>query len=130
TSERAVQALYGLPDAALVEMGDFVGATLKYLRRHPAKRLALAGGFAKIGKLAQGHLDLHSARSALDLDALSGELVELGVPAKRAALGEARTAAALLAVAQDTDVPLAQRVARRAGTVAAQILGPGTRIEV
>src|SRR5919106_1703474 len=29
TSERAVQAHYGLPDAALIDMGDFVGGTLK-----------------------------------------------------------------------------------------------------
>src|SRR5882672_4152808 len=63
TSERAVQRLYGLPEAALIDMGDFVGGTLKYLRRHPVPRLTLAGGFAKIAKLAQGHLDLHSSRS-------------------------------------------------------------------
>src|SRR5205823_2872565 len=34
TSERAVQRLYELPEAALIDMGDFVGGTLKYLRRH------------------------------------------------------------------------------------------------
>src|SRR5262249_34889960 len=35
TSEAAVQALYGLPDTALIDMGDFVGGMLKYLRSHP-----------------------------------------------------------------------------------------------
>ena len=55
--------LYGLPEMALLDMGDFAGGTLKYLRRHPVPRLTLAGGFAKLAKLAQGHLDLHSARS-------------------------------------------------------------------
>src|SRR5438876_12447801 len=30
TSERAVQRLYDLPEAALIDMGDFVGGTLKY----------------------------------------------------------------------------------------------------
>src|ERR1700687_2467243 len=34
TSERAVQRLYDLPEAALIDMGDFAGGTLKYLRRH------------------------------------------------------------------------------------------------
>ena len=32
TSEKAVQRLYGLPEHALIDMGDFVGGTLKYLR--------------------------------------------------------------------------------------------------
>ncbi|MCH7487947.1 MAG: cobalt-precorrin-5B (C(1))-methyltransferase, partial [Proteobacteria bacterium] len=63
TSERAVQKLYGLPDEAMLDMGDFVGGLLKYLRRHPVPRLTLGGGFAKISKLAMGHLDLHSGRS-------------------------------------------------------------------
>ena len=63
TSERAVQVLHGLPEIALIDMGDFVGGTLKYLRRHPVPRLTLAGGFAKLAKLGQGALDLHSGRS-------------------------------------------------------------------
>jgi cobalt-precorrin-5B (C1)-methyltransferase len=54
TSELAVQQLYGLPDRALLDMGDFVGGTLKYLRRHPVARVTLAGGLAKMTKLAQG----------------------------------------------------------------------------
>ena len=78
TSERAVQALYGLPEFALIDMGDFVGGTLKYLRRHPIPRLTLAGGFAKLAKLAAGHLDLHSSRSAVDLPALAELLAERG----------------------------------------------------
>ena len=63
TSETAVQQLYGLPGHALIDMGDFVGGTLKYLRAHPVERITIAGGFAKLAKLAGGHLDLHSARS-------------------------------------------------------------------
>ena len=62
----AVQRLYGLPEHALIDMGDFVGGTLKYLRRHPVPRLTLAGGFAKLAKLAAGHLDLHSGSSRID----------------------------------------------------------------
>src|SRR5215469_15971014 len=90
TSERAVQRLYDLPDHALIDMGDFVGATLKYLRRHPVSRLTIAGGFAKLTKLAEGNLDLHSARSHVDTSALGRLLRELG--ASPAALDAARTA--------------------------------------
>ena len=67
----AVRELYGLDEMALLDMGDFAGGTLKYLRRHPMPRLSLAGGFAKLAKLAQGHIDLHSARSRLDQPVLA-----------------------------------------------------------
>ncbi|GBQ94002.1 cobalt-precorrin-5B (C(1))-methyltransferase [Asaia krungthepensis] len=66
TSENAVQALYELPETALIDMGDFAGGTLKYLHRHSVPRLTIAGGIAKMTKLAQGHLDLHSSRSLAD----------------------------------------------------------------
>ncbi|NEE50083.1 cobalt-precorrin-5B (C(1))-methyltransferase, partial [Streptomyces sp. SID8455] len=58
TSEKTVAAEYGLPDMALLDMGDFAGAVLKYVRRHPVARLTICGGFAKLSKLAAGHLDL------------------------------------------------------------------------
>ncbi|MFF8691036.1 cobalt-precorrin-5B (C(1))-methyltransferase [Streptomyces sp. NPDC015144] len=66
TSERTVVAEYGLPEIALLDMGDFAGAVLKYIRRHPVDRLTVCGGFAKLSKLAAGHLDLHSGRSQVD----------------------------------------------------------------
>ncbi|HCD50027.1 MAG TPA: cobalt-precorrin-5B (C(1))-methyltransferase, partial [Alphaproteobacteria bacterium] len=53
------------------DMGDFVGGMLKYLRRHPVPRLTIAGGFGKMVKLAQGHGDLHSARSQVDFGRLA-----------------------------------------------------------
>src|ERR687898_1118274 len=90
TSERAVQAYYGLPDVALIDMGDFVGGTLKYLRRHPIARVTLAGGFGKLAKLATGHLDLHSSRSAVDMPALAAWLAEHG--AASALIDDARGA--------------------------------------
>ncbi|HZU88823.1 MAG TPA: cobalt-precorrin-5B (C(1))-methyltransferase, partial [Stellaceae bacterium] len=78
TSERAVRRLYDLPDHALIDMGDFVGGMLKYLRRRPVPRLTIAGGFGKLAKLAGGALDLHSARSRADSAALAHLLGELG----------------------------------------------------
>lgn len=66
TSEKAAQAFHRLPDGALIDMGDFAGGLLKYLRSHPVPRLTIAGGFAKMSKLAQGALDLHSSRSQVD----------------------------------------------------------------
>ena len=71
TSESAVQKLFFLPEIALIDMGDFVGGMLKFLRRHPVPRVTIAGGIAKMTKLAQGRLDLHSRRGAVDLQALA-----------------------------------------------------------
>jgi cobalt-precorrin-5B (C1)-methyltransferase len=52
-------------------MGDFVGGMLKYLRSHPVPRVTIAGGIAKMSKLAEGRLDLHSKRGAVDFGALA-----------------------------------------------------------
>ena len=71
TSERVVQNLHGLPDGAMLDMGDFAGGMLKYLRRHPVARVTVGGGIGKMTKLAQGAMDLHSARSQVDLATLS-----------------------------------------------------------
>jgi cobalt-precorrin-5B (C1)-methyltransferase len=131
TSERAVQRLYDFPDHALIDMGDFVGATLKYLRRHPVARLTIAGGFAKLAKLAAGHLDLHSARSRVDLPALAGMLAGLGVdgPAEEAA-GTARGAAEILAIAGSKREALARAIAAQAREVALATLSGKIAIEV
>src|SRR5262249_354335 len=114
TSERAVQLLYDLPDHALIDMGDFVGGTLKYLRRHPVARATLAGRAAKIAKLAAGHLDLHSSQSRVDTAALAEMLGALGADdGTRAAARTADTAAAVLDIAGIWRTALADSVARQ-----------------
>jgi cobalt-precorrin-5B (C1)-methyltransferase len=131
TSERAVQRLYDLPEHALIDMGDFVGGTLKYLRRHPVPRLTLAGGFGKFAKLAAGHLDLHSRRSAVDPALLTQLLREVGAPpdAIAAATGS-DSAAAILELAGAYRAALGAAVARRAREVALATLAGDTAIEV
>ena len=71
TSEAVVQSLYKLPDHAMLDMGDFSGGLLKYLRRHPVEKLTIGGGIGKITKLAQGAKDLHSRRSQVNFDILN-----------------------------------------------------------
>ncbi|MEK9672398.1 MAG: cobalt-precorrin-5B (C(1))-methyltransferase [Rhodospirillaceae bacterium] len=128
TSERAVQARYGLPDMALIDMGDFAGGVLKYLRRHPVPRLTIVGGFGKLSKLAQGHLDLHSARSTLDLAALAGLVPENS--AVRDKIAHANTAMEALEIARQADMPLADRVAAGAKEVALAALAGDVAVEV
>jgi cobalt-precorrin-5B (C1)-methyltransferase len=131
TSERAVQLLYGLPEHALIDMGDFVGGTLKYLRRHPVPRLTLAGGFAKFAKLAAGHLDLHSSRSRIEPARLARLLAEAGAPPEAVAAAAASDSAAqILALAGPRQAALAESVARRAREVALATLSGGVAVEV
>jgi cobalt-precorrin-5B (C1)-methyltransferase len=81
SSENAAKARYDLPDIALMDMGDFVGGLLKYLRRNPVPKITIAGGFAKMVKLGQGATDLHSARSQVDFVALAALAAQAGLDA-------------------------------------------------
>ena len=78
TSEDACKKLYDFPQCAILDMGDFAGGLLKYLRKNPVAKLTLAGGFAKITKLAQGAMDLHSGRSSVDMEWLAKKTGALG----------------------------------------------------
>jgi cobalt-precorrin-5B (C1)-methyltransferase len=131
TSERAVQRLYALPDHALIDMGDFVGGTLKYLRRRPVARLTLAGGFAKMAKLAAGHLDLHSSKSQVEPVLLNEMLSSVGAGGRTlAAASGAETAGALLEAAGCWRAALADCVARRAREITLATLSGATAVEV
>ncbi|MEC8725284.1 MAG: cobalt-precorrin-5B (C(1))-methyltransferase [Pseudomonadota bacterium] len=124
TSEDRCQALLNLPDHAMIDMGDFVGGMLKYLRKHPVPNIVISGGFAKVCKLAQGNLDLHSGRSQVDLPWLAKVAEELGADnATQSAIRRANTAAAALFIAEKVELPLADDVAQRASGVAQDTVG-------
>ena len=130
TSEAAVQRLHGLPDHALIDMGDFAGGMLKYLRRHPVPRITVAGGVAKMAKLAQGLLDLHSRAGAVDLDWLAERVAEAGGDAQAvAAARTANTALEVFETARQRGLPLGEVVARYAWRTAAKAL-QGADIEL
>ena len=127
TSEAAVKALHNLPDAALIDMGDFVGGMLKYLRHHPVPRVTIAGGMGKMTKLGQGYLDLHSKRGAVDLGFLAAFAPNDLAQRVRAA----NTAKHAFEIAQAEGLDLAARVADAAWTAAAKALvGAGCELEI
>lgn len=131
-SEAAVQALHGLPEVALIDMGDFVGGMLKYLAAHPVPRVTVSGGVAKMTKLAQGLLDLHSKRGSADLAALAKLAREAG--GSEALAGEIATAnnvAHAFALAARERIALGDVVARRARAVALEVVtGRGIDLEI
>ncbi|BCB88949.1 cobalt-precorrin-5B C(1)-methyltransferase [Phytohabitans suffuscus] len=123
TSERVAAELYGLPEDALLDMGDFAGAVLKYLRRHPVPRLTVAGGIGKLSKLAEGHLDLHSGRSQVDLAAMAETVrVAGGDEALAARVAAANTALEALGHCQAAGLPLGDLIAERARRTAVEVL--------
>ncbi len=131
TSEQAVRQLHGLPEAALLDMGDFAGGTLKYLRDHPVARLSIAGGFGKLSKLAAGHLDLHSGKSQVDLAGLADIAGDIGGNAElRTTIAAANTANEALELARQDGLPLADAVAARARATALATLAGGIAVEV
>ncbi|GAC88172.1 cobalt-precorrin-5B (C(1))-methyltransferase [Gluconobacter thailandicus] len=122
-SERAVQALYGLPETALIEMGDFVGGVLKYIRRHPVPRLTIGGGIAKMTKLAQGRMDLHSKRGSADMPALAALATVAGAGADLAeAIAVAPTVAEAFLLASHAEIPLGDHIAQAARQFALSVL--------
>ena len=132
TSEAAVRRLYDLPETALIDMGDFVGGTLKYLRTHPVPRVTLAGRFGKFAKLAQGHLDLHSDKSRVDIAVLARLLDALGAsPSIIARAAEASSAGEVLTAATpEFAAALARRVAMQAREAALATLAGGIAVDV
>ncbi len=132
TSEVAIAKLYDLPDVALIDMGDFAGGMLKYLKANPIERVTVAGGFAKMSKLAMGRMDLHSRRGVVDLDQIAEWLREAG--ASETLVEEAKqanTAQQILELAQSAHIDLAAAIAERARLAAAKTLaGSGIALDV
>jgi cobalt-precorrin-5B (C1)-methyltransferase len=125
TSEDAVRAHFGLPLEAMLDMGDFAGGLLKYLRTHPVPRVTIGGGFGKITKLAQGALDLHSGRSQVEFEWLAARLP--GLP--REMVLSANTAQQVLEMAGNAN--LATQVAEEAlQTVRGVLQGAAIRADV
>lgn len=121
TSEATARGIYDLPEGDCLDMGDFVGGTLKYLRRHPVERLTLAGGIGKLTKLAQGAMDLHSGRSQVDFVALAqltgvAEIVRANTALEAYTLVGTPMAEAIVARAK------AQAEATLRGTVAVEVI--------
>lgn len=130
-SEDTMRRVYALPEIALIEMGDFVGAVLKHLRKVPVARLSLCGGFGKISKLAAGHMDLHSRHSSIDLPQLAAWAADTGADAAlQAAILGANTSQQALAMAQAAGVELGDSVCQHALAFARSVVPAQVQVEV
>jgi len=123
TSETAAQQRLGLEDQAMIDMGDFVGGMLKYLRKSPVERVTVAGGLAKLTKLAQGAMDLHSGRSQVDFDWLAEALSAIGAGAQLTRkIARANTVLEVAMLAGKENLDIGPLIAEKARSQAQKIL--------
>ncbi len=121
TSERVAEELH--PGIELLDMGDFAGAVLKYLRKKPIERLTIVGGVAKISKLAAGYLDLHSHRTQIQPDHLANLVLEAGGCEELAdSLREVSTVAHAVTLSKENGIDLPQLIATAAAQESMNVL--------
>jgi len=130
-SEDTMRRVYNLPEIALIEMGDFVGAVLKHVRKVPVDKLSICGGFGKISKLAAGHMDLHSRHSSIDLPQLADWAAAIGADAAlQQLIREANTSQQALAMASAVGIALGDEVCRHALAFARSVVPAQVQVEV
>lgn len=131
SSEAAIRDHYGLPDMALIEMGDYVGAVLKHLRKVPVPKLSICGGVGKISKLAGGHMDLHSRKASIDFQHLGQTASDLGAPPPLvAAVRNSNTSLEAVAHCRQAGIDLPAALCSQALQQAARRVGGATRVEI
>ena len=115
TSRRLLQKNTSLADDAIIDMGDFIGALIKYVKKQEGiQSFTIAGGFAKMAKWADGAKDLHHKKSSVSLHSLAQWVMEMGAPsAVAAAVRESHSARDARAIADTHGWNLAQEVVRR-----------------
>jgi len=130
-SEAFISDYYALDDMQLIEMGDFAGAVLKHLKKSPVKRLSICGGFGKISKLADGHMDLHSDRSSINLSKLADIAHNLGADSDLVmAIKACNTSLEALSLCQQQKIDLANAVCQNALAFAQQTVPNTVQLEV
>ena len=118
-------------DLAIIEMGDLAGVVLKYVKKTNISQLSLVGGFGKISKLANGHLNLHSKASKVDFSHLAEGARSLG--ADRDLTQEilsANTGIEVLSICQKPKIPIATWVCQQASLKIREIIPETITLDV
>ncbi len=97
TSEAAAQKILGLPEEALVMMGDYLAYALKAAKRHGFAQIHFAGMWAKMLKCALCIPQTHVRNGVLEMEQAACLLGELGLDQESvASLATANTAREIL----------------------------------
>ena len=68
-----------MPEEAFIEMGDFVGFTLKQCKKQGVKTVSLVGMMGKFSKVAQGVMMVHSKSAPVDFSFLANVARDAGM---------------------------------------------------
>lgn len=80
-SELYAMKLYpALPEEAFIQMGDFVGITLRHCARRGIARVHIVGMIGKLSKMADGKMQTHAAGSEVNMALLAELARALGAP--------------------------------------------------
>ncbi|WP_151735332.1 cobalt-precorrin-5B (C(1))-methyltransferase [Paenibacillus tengchongensis] len=95
SSEKAAQAMFGeLPEEAFVQMGEYVGFSLRHAKAHGIRKVTLVGMAGKFSKVAKGAMLIHSRNAPVDFGFLAAVAAETGAePEVLEAIAAANTAA-------------------------------------
>ncbi len=125
TSEAAVEALLGLPEEALVMMGDYLAYALGSARSHGMSKVHLAGMWAKILKCGLRIPQTHVRHGALEPEQAASLLADLGLEeelvAKMSKANSAREIYEHLKVGRRDDI--IEAVCRKAKEYAEEVAG-------
>jgi len=77
-SERFARKLVAVPEAAFIQMGDFVGFALQAAVKRNVERVTISGMIGKLSKMAKGTMQTHAAGSDVDTEFLATLAAECG----------------------------------------------------
>jgi cobalt-precorrin-5B (C1)-methyltransferase len=86
----AMKLFAGLPEEAFIQMGDFVGISLRHCARRGIERAVIVGMMGKLSKMADGKMQTHAAGSEVNMELLANLAAELGASVEL--LGQIRAA--------------------------------------
>lgn len=67
-----------LPEAAFIQVGDFIGVGVKHCARRGVRKVTIVGMIGKLSKMANGKMQTHAAGSEVNMDLLAELVGELG----------------------------------------------------
>lgn len=76
----AMKLLPHLPEAAFIQVGDYIGIGIRNAMRKRMKTVHLVGMMGKFTKMADGRMMTHASASAVNVQMLSEILADLGAP--------------------------------------------------
>ncbi len=79
-SEEFGMKILGLPEVCYVQMGDFVGFSLRASTHRGIRKIYLCGMPGKMSKIAKGKMQTHVAGSEVDLEFLASIAADCGAP--------------------------------------------------